>query len=72
MILGGLGITDAFAALTSGKEVPRSKPDPAIYLLACRRLGVAPQQAVAIEDSGPGGRGGAGGGGCAASPCRAN
>lgn len=54
MVLAGLGIIDAFKALTSGKEVPRSKPDPAIYLLACRRLGVEPRGAVALEDSGPG------------------
>lgn len=54
MVLDGLGIIDAFTALTSGKEVPRSKPDPAIYLLACQRLGVEPEQAVALEDSGPG------------------
>ncbi|MGN6698688.1 MAG: HAD family hydrolase, partial [Thermomicrobiales bacterium] len=37
-----------------GHEVPRSKPDPAIYRLACERLGVEPARAVAIEDSGPG------------------
>jgi len=54
IVLTGLGIIDAFAALTSGKEVPHSKPDPAIYLLACQRLGVAPREAVALEDSGPG------------------
>lgn len=53
-VLTSLGIIDAFAALTSGKEVPRSKPDPAVYLLACQRLGVDPRAAVALEDSGPG------------------
>ncbi|HEY8600430.1 MAG TPA: HAD-IA family hydrolase [Thermomicrobiales bacterium] len=53
-VLTGLGIIDCFASLTSGKEVPRSKPDPAIYLLACSRLGVEPREAVALEDSGPG------------------
>lgn len=53
-VLNGLGIIDCFAALTSGKEVPRSKPDPAIYLLACSRLGVRPDEAIALEDSGPG------------------
>jgi HAD superfamily hydrolase (TIGR01509 family) len=53
-VLTSLGIIDLFAALTSGKEVPQSKPDPAIYRLACERLGVAPEEAVALEDSGPG------------------
>ncbi len=53
-VLTSLGIIDCFDALTSGKEVPQSKPDPAIYRLACSRLGVEPCEAVAIEDSGPG------------------
>lgn len=53
-VLRGIGIRDQFAAIASGSEVPRSKPDPAIYLLACERLGVAPRDAVALEDSGPG------------------
>ena len=53
-VLGSIGIRDQFAAIASGSEVPRSKPDPAIYLLACERLGVAPREAVALEDSGPG------------------
>ena len=30
---------------------PTSKPDPAVYLLAGERLGVGPEQALAIEDS---------------------
>jgi beta-phosphoglucomutase-like phosphatase (HAD superfamily) len=33
---------------------PTSKPDPAIYLHACRQLGVAPEAALAVEDSVPG------------------
>lgn len=28
------------------------KPDPAIYLLACRRLGVAPEDCVFVGDGG--------------------
>lgn len=53
-VLTQLGIIDLFAALTSGKEVPQSKPDPAIYRLACVRLDVDPAACVALEDSGPG------------------
>jgi HAD superfamily hydrolase (TIGR01509 family) len=34
--------------------VPTSKPDPAVYLHACRELGIDPAQAVAVEDSVPG------------------
>lgn len=39
-----------FSAASSMPQ-PSSKPDPAIYLWACEKLGVDPQQAVAIEDS---------------------
>jgi beta-phosphoglucomutase-like phosphatase (HAD superfamily) len=33
---------------------PTSKPDPAVYLHACRELGIAPEQGLAVEDSVPG------------------
>ncbi|ORX34591.1 phosphoglycolate phosphatase [Kockovaella imperatae] len=32
-------------------EPPTSKPDPAVYLHACEKLGVKPEECVAIEDS---------------------
>ncbi|WP_239522742.1 HAD family hydrolase [Geodermatophilus sabuli] len=34
--------------------VPTSKPDPAVYLHACDRLGIAPETGLAVEDSVPG------------------
>jgi beta-phosphoglucomutase-like phosphatase (HAD superfamily) len=34
--------------------VPTSKPDPAVYLHACERLGIAPEAGLAVEDSVPG------------------
>jgi HAD superfamily hydrolase (TIGR01509 family) len=49
--LGDHGLTDRFAAIATGDEVARTKPDPAVYLLACERLGVEPCNAVAVEDS---------------------
>jgi beta-phosphoglucomutase-like phosphatase (HAD superfamily) len=39
-----------FSAATS-LEKPTSKPDPAIYLHACKVLGKQPQECVAVEDS---------------------
>ncbi|MGY1604340.1 HAD family hydrolase [Geodermatophilus sp. SYSU D00815] len=33
---------------------PTSKPDPAVYLHACDRLGIRPEQGLAVEDSVPG------------------
>ncbi|MHB1533681.1 MAG: HAD-IA family hydrolase [Acidimicrobiales bacterium] len=43
-----------FAAVVTGEDVVRSKPDPEAYLLALRRLGTEPGAALAVEDSGPG------------------
>ncbi len=35
----------------SSLDPPSSKPDPAVYLFACEKLGVSPKECVAIEDS---------------------
>ncbi|VDC06217.1 unnamed protein product [Peniophora sp. CBMAI 1063] len=39
-----------FSAMNS-LPVPTSKPDPAVYLFACEKLGATPAACVAIEDS---------------------
>ena len=49
--LGTHGLIERFPVRATGDEVPRTKPDPAVFLLACERLGVDPATAVAIEDS---------------------
>ncbi len=49
--LRSIGLADVFQAQASGDDVLRGKPAPDIYLLAAERLGVAPAQCVAIEDS---------------------
>jgi HAD superfamily hydrolase (TIGR01509 family) len=43
-----------FPAAAGGDEVARGKPDPAVYRLAAERLGVAPSDCLAFEDSVPG------------------
>lgn len=45
------GFRDYFQTVVTGDMVEHSKPRPDIYLLACRALGVEPEQAYAIEDS---------------------
>ncbi len=45
------GLYDYFDKITGGDSVTISKPDPEIYLIACREMGVRPQVAIAIEDS---------------------
>lgn len=44
-------LTPYFKTTVTQNDVSRNKPHPDIYLLAAQRLGVAPQQALAIEDS---------------------
>ena len=45
------GVLDTFQVIVAGDEVTRSKPDPEIYQIACRKLGFAPQECMALEDS---------------------
>lgn len=46
-----LGLRHRFQVVVNRDDVARVKPDPELYLLACERLGVRPENAVAIEDS---------------------
>jgi len=45
------GLMDCFSATVSAEEVARGKPAPDVYLEAARRLGVAPEDCAAVEDS---------------------
>ncbi|MGE5618077.1 MAG: HAD family hydrolase [Sphingomonadaceae bacterium] len=47
-----LGIDRLFDELILSHEVGLLKPDPAIYLLACRRLACLPQETVFVADGG--------------------
>jgi HAD superfamily hydrolase (TIGR01509 family) len=51
LVLELSGLAPHFSATVSSEEVARGKPAPDVYLEACRRLGVAPPQAAAVEDS---------------------
>lgn len=50
-ILADNGILQYFDDLIFGYEVPRGKPYPDIFLGACKKLGVSPNDAVVLEDS---------------------
>ena len=49
--LGNLGLLEYFTALCSGKDVPKGKPAPDIYLHGAASIGVAPENCLAVEDS---------------------
>ena len=40
-----------FAKICSGHEVPQGKPEPDIYLHGAARLGLSPEECLALEDS---------------------
>jgi HAD superfamily hydrolase (TIGR01509 family) len=46
-----LGLRDCFHAIRCADDVPRVKPDPALYLAAVEALGGRPEDALALEDS---------------------
>ncbi|AOY95521.1 HAD family hydrolase [Cupriavidus sp. USMAA2-4] len=54
--LDQVGVLGFFRALAGGNEVPRGKPDPAVYQLAASRLQAAPATCLAFEDSENGAR----------------
>jgi HAD superfamily hydrolase (TIGR01509 family) len=49
--LTNVGLLDRFDHLATGDQVERAKPAPDLYLLAARKLGIEPGEAIAIEDS---------------------
>lgn len=49
--LSHVGVLDYFNHITSGQEVTRGKPNPDIYLLAVKKLGISAEECIAFEDS---------------------
>ena len=49
--LKAFGLFDKFETVTCGEDVVHGKPDPEMYLLACKRAGFAPEECAVVEDS---------------------
>ncbi len=47
----GRTLLSLFDADLSGRDVPRGKPDPTLFLLAAEALSVAPAQCLVVEDA---------------------
>ena len=45
------GLASYFKAQVHGRDVPRGKPAPDVFLLAAERCGLAPQACVVVEDA---------------------
>lgn len=50
-VVEALGLTDAVSEIVGLDQVKHHKPDPEIYLLTAKRIGVRPGDSIAIEDS---------------------
>ena len=50
-ILKAIGLADAFDAIADGTHIQRSKPDPEVFTLAGRKLGLHPDQCLVVEDA---------------------
>jgi len=51
LVTQGLGINNCFQAIVSGRDVTEGKPSPQGFLLAAKKLGVAPENCIIIEDA---------------------
>jgi len=54
VILERIGMSDYFDAVADGNDITRSKPDPEVFLLAARRMGMAPEACIVVEDAAAG------------------
>lgn len=54
LILRQCGIETLFDAVADGNQITRSKPDPEVFTLAARLLGVPAEECVVFEDAHPG------------------
>ncbi|HWL92193.1 MAG TPA: HAD family phosphatase [Phycisphaerae bacterium] len=51
LVCSALKIDDLLAARVTGADVTHGKPDPEVFLLAARRMGIEPTKCVVIEDA---------------------
>ncbi len=47
----GETLLDVFSVNVCGRDLPRGKPDPAIFLLAAAELGLSPETCFVVEDA---------------------
>lgn len=50
-ILKKIDLENYFEAVADGNEIKNSKPDPEVFLLAAKKLGVVPEECLVVEDA---------------------
>ncbi len=51
LILKQIGMDQYFDVTVDGNDISRSKPDPEVFLLAAKRLGIPPENCLVVEDA---------------------
>ncbi len=51
LYLGSAGLRKYFNSITGGEETERSKPEPDIFLAACKKENAVPENTIVFEDS---------------------
>jgi len=51
IILKQVGLAGCFDAVADGNDIKNSKPDPEVFLLAARKMGLEPQDCIVVEDA---------------------
>lgn len=51
LILRRIGLENAFDAVADGNQITHSKPDPEVFLLAARLMGLPPAVCLVVEDA---------------------
>jgi len=51
LILETLDLIDLFNVIVDGNDVSTAKPDPEVFLIASKKLGVPPEDCIVIEDA---------------------
>ncbi len=55
IILERIGLSGAFDAGADGNQITHSKPDPEVFLLGAKLLGLPPAECLVVEDAEAGG-----------------
>ena len=50
-ILERVGLLHEFGAVADGMDIVRCKPDPEVFLLSAKRIGVQPSDCMVVEDA---------------------
>lgn len=51
LVLSAMGVDDCISVVVSGDDVSRGKPDPQVFALAAKLLGVSAARCVVVEDA---------------------